>query len=471
MENLLNIKNTEIIHMIGIGGSGMYPLAQILHGKGYSLSGSDNNETDTVEAVRNLGIKVYMGHRQACNAIYDGGSEIPVPSLIVRSAAIKDDNPEIVAARERNIPVIERAELLGYITNQYAKAICVSGTHGKTTVSSMLTYIFLHANLDLSAVIGGKLPILDNGSGRTGESDIMVCEACEYADTFLELSPNISVILNVNCDHLEYFGSMDNLRLSFTRFCNITSDAIVINGDDENTMICVNNSDFSGEIVRFGWSESNDFYPKNISKINGSEFDLFKDGDFLTHIKLNVPGEHNILNAVAACATAYNAGVHETKLAKGLEAFTGAGRRFEVYDCINGITVVDDYAHHPTEITATLKAAKSMKKYKRVYAVHQPFTYSRTKTMLCEFAEALSIADKVTLTEIMGGREVFENDIYAKDLAEKIPDCSWFKTFDEVTDYVVENARTDDLIITLGCGDVNKVAHMIVKKLKKLSNL
>ena len=458
MENLLNLKNK--LHLIGIGGSGMYPLAQILHAKGYILTGSDNNQTDTLDAVRAMGIRVFMGH-------FAENIVLSKADVVIRSAAIKDDNSEIIAARSQNIPIIERAELLGFVTRQYKKAVCVSGTHGKTTVSSMLTYIFMSSRnpaiADVSAVIGGKLGILDNGSGRTGASDIMVCEACEYSDTFLKLDPNISVILNINCDHLEYFKSMENLRLSFTKFCNITSDVLVINGDDANTMLAVSDSDFAGRIITYGISDKNDYYPKNVSK---GEFDLVCRGDFVVSVKLNVPGEHNILNAVAACACAIAAGADGKALVDGLKAFPGAQRRFEVLAKVNGITVVDDYAHHPTEITATLKAAKSMG-YDRVWAVHQPFTYSRTKTMLNEFAEALSIADKVTLTEIMGGREVNNNDVFAKDLAALTQNCNWFESFEEVCAHIVENARNNDLIITLGCGDVNKVAQMIVKNISK----
>ncbi|MCL1904337.1 MAG: UDP-N-acetylmuramate--L-alanine ligase [Oscillospiraceae bacterium] len=462
MENLLKFNN--IIHFVGIGGSGMYPLAQILHAKGYSLTGSDNNQTDTLDAVRKMGIRVFMGHSP--ENLADSSA-----AVIVRSAAIKDDNPEIVAAREKGIPIVERAELLGYITKQFKKAICVSGTHGKTTVSSMLTTIFMSAEkpeiADISAVIGGKLKALNGGSGRTGTSDIMVCEACEYADTFLMLAPNISIILNINRDHLDYFKTMDRLRLSFTRFCNITSDVLIVNGDDENTMRAVQNSDFAGKIIKFGKSGSNDYEPKNIC---GREFDLIYRGDFVTRISLKVPGEHNILNATAACAAAIAAGADPQTLSKGLNAFVGAGRRFEVLGNVNDITIVDDYAHHPTEITATLNAAKDMG-YKRVWAVHQPFTFSRTKTLLNEFASALSIADRVTLTEIMGGREVDNNDIRSKTLADLIDEsknCDVFGDFEDASDYIVEKARPHDLIITLGCGDVNKLSRMILEKLCKI---
>ena len=440
----------------------MYPLAQILHGQGHRLTGSDNNQTDTVEAVRKLGIQVFMGH---------SSDNIANADVVVRSAAIKDDNPEIVAARELGLPIIERAELLGYITAQYSKAICVSGTHGKTTVTSMLAAIFLGGGVDITAVIGGKLSCLDGGSGRIGKSDVMICEACEYSDTFLKLSPNISVILNINCDHLEYFGSMDNLRSSFTKFCDLTTDALVINGDDANTLKSVGDSKFAGKVIKFGRAATNDFYPADVVKTSlGTKFDIFKNGAHFAAVELlsRVPGEHNVLNAVVACAVADFCGVAPDTIVKGLASFGGAGRRFEVLYSENEITVADDYAHHPTEITAVLTAVAGMG-YKRVWAVHQPFTYSRTRTMLNEFAVALSIADKVTLTEIMGGREPNNGDVCATDLACLIPNCKQYATFGEVVDYVVANAQAGDLIITMGCGDINKVAHMIADRLSSSS--
>jgi len=447
------LKNKNQIHFIGIGGSGMYPLAQILRSKGYNLTGSDNNETDTLDAVRKMGITVYLGH--SANNINDA-------DLIVYSAAIKKDNPELVAAAKNNIPAVERSKLLGLVTSWYKKAVCVSGTHGKTTVSSMLTHIFLAENIDVSAVIGGKLKAI-NGSGKAGTSDIMVCEACEFADTFLQLSPDISVILNIDRDHLDYFGTMDNLRLSFTKFCNLTSSVLVINGDDENTRIAAGNSDFAGKTVTFGFGANNGYYPVNIS---GTEFDLYRKGEFLTHISLKIYGVHNILNAVAACAAAIEAGCGPESASIGLSSFEGAGRRFERLAVIDGVTVADDYAHHPAEITVTLKTAKNLG-FKRVWAVHQPFTYSRTAALLNEFADALSIADKVTLTEIMGGREKNDYNVCSKDLADKLGDCKVIADYDNVARFVSENVETDDLIITLGCGDVNKIAHKIVKNLQK----
>ncbi len=454
MENFLIGK--KHIHFIGIGGSGMFPLAQILHGQGYYLTGSDNNETETLKAVRNMGIPVFMGQR---------AENIEGADLIVHTAAIMADNPELIAAKNSGVPVIERSVLLGLITSMYDNAVCVCGTHGKTTATSMLTHIFLADGNDLTAVIGGKLKAI-GGSGICGKSDVMVCEACEFVDTFLKLYPDTAVILNIDCDHLDYFKTMDNLKLSFTKFCNLTTKKNIYNCDDKNTVEAVSAAKSTAELITFGRSESNRYYPQNIRKISDfhTEFDLYRDGESVTTVAIHVPGDHNVLNAVAACAAALENGCRPESLAKGLSTFFGAVRRFEKLAEINGITFVDDYAHHPTEVTSLLKTAKSMN-FKRVWAVHQPFTYSRTATLINEFAEALKIADRVVLTEIMGSREKNTYNIYSKDLAEKIDGAIWFPTFEEVARYVVDNAESGDLVITFGCGDVYKVGYRMIEML------
>ncbi|MCH5323950.1 MAG: UDP-N-acetylmuramate--L-alanine ligase [Eubacterium sp.] len=455
------LKDKKHIHFIGIGGSGMYPLAQILHTKGYYLTGSDNNETETLKAVRNMGIKVFLGHSP---------SNIEGADLIVHTAAIMSDNPELIAAKESGALVVERSELLGLVTSWYDKAVCVSGTHGKTTTSSMLTHILLAADIDISAVIGGKLKAI-GGSGRVGASDTMVCEACEFSNTFLKLYPNISVILNIDADHLDFFKTMDNLRASFTKFIDNTTDIIVINGDDENTILAVKASGFDKEIITFGNTDKNRYYPENIEKVDDfhTDFDLMENGKKLDRISIHVPGGHNVLNAVAAAAAAIAAGAKVEDINKGLATFFGAVRRFERLAEVNGIIVADDYAHHPAEVAATLKTAKGMS-FKRVWAVHQPFTYSRTATLLDEFADALQIADLTVLTEIMGSREKNTYNIYSADLCAKIPGGKWFSTFDEVAQYVADNAESGDFIITLGCGDVYKVAYKIIELLKEKYN-
>lgn len=436
----------------------MYPLAQILHTRGYYLTGSDNNETSTLDAVRKMGIPVVLGQR---------AENIAGADLIVHSAAIMDDNPELMAARASGVLTVERSDLLGLITEEYSKAFCVSGTHGKTTTSSMLTMILLEAGIDLSTVIGGKLKAI-GGSGRAGKSEYMVCEACEFVDTFLKLSPNISIILNIDRDHMDYFKTMENLKHSFTKFCGLTTDLIIANGDDANTMEAVGAADTKARVITFGKTDKNDFYAADIRHLADfhTEFTLMHDGKALCDIAVHVPGIHNVYNAVAACAAAYSAGIPVAALRGGLEKFGGAMRRFERLAKIKGVTFVDDYGHHPAEIAATLKTAKEMS-FKRVWVVHQPFTYSRTAMLLDEFAKALSIADKVVLTEIMGSREKNTYNIYASDLAAKIDGCVWFPTFEEVARYVVDNVRDGDLVITTGCGDVYKVADMMIEMMEK----
>lgn len=462
MENFLTSK--KHIHLIGIGGSGMYPLAQILHSKGYYLTGSDNNETSTLEAVRKMGIPVTLGQR---------AENIEGADCIVYSAAIMEDNPELIAARkaaENGVKLAERSELLGLVTAQFEKTFCVSGTHGKTTTSSMLTCILLAANVDPSAVIGGKLRAI-GGSGRAGNSEYMVCEACEFKDTFLHLFPNISVILNIDEDHMDYFKTMDNLKASFAKFCGLTTDIIIANGDDKNVREVLKSCDTKATIKLYGETEFNHFHPENIRQLgdfhwrfNIEHVDTNID-ETLCEIDLHVPGKHNVYNATAAAAAAYTAGISIDAIKQGLSDFTGAMRRFEKLAEINGVTFVDDYGHHPAEIAATLKTAKAMS-FKRVWCVHQPFTYSRTAMLLDEFAEALKIADKVVLTEIMGSREKNTYNIYSKDLAEKIDGCVWFPTFEEVARYVVDNVEPGDLVITTSCGDVYKVAEMMIKMMK-----
>lgn len=444
------------IHFIGIGGSGMFPLAQILHSEGYYLTGSDNNPSDTLELVKEMGVPVFMGQ---C------AENIVGADLIVHTAAIMADNEELIAAKASGVDVVERSILLGIITSRYSNAICISGTHGKTTATSMLTQILLEADFDPTAVIGGKLPAI-GGNGRVGKTQLMVCEACEFVDTFLELSPNVSVVLNIDQDHMDYFKTMDNLILSFRKFCELTRNDLIINGDDSFVLRAIKG--LQKNITTFGFSNRNDYYADNIVVHEGlhTSFDLKHRGEFVSTLDIYVPGRHNVMNAMAASVAAIGAGATPIQVKEGLSRFKGTGRRFELLGVEKGITIVDDYAHHPTEIKATLEAARQMQ-FKRVIAVHQPFTYSRTKLHLDYFAEVLSIADKTVLSEIMGSREKNTYGIYAKDLCAKIDNCVWFNTFDEITDYVVNYAKKGDLIITLGCGDIYKAAKIILKKLQE----
>lgn len=446
------LKNAKHIHFIGIGGSGIFPLVQILHGQGFRISGSDNNETETLAFERGLGIAVFLGQ---C------AENIVGADLIVYTAAIMSDNPELCAAKASGVPTIERAELLGYLTSLYARCACVCGTHGKTTTTAMLTQLVLGAGLDPTAVIGGKLPII-GGSGRAGKSDVMICEACEFNDHYLQLFPDISIILNVDADHLDYFGSLENIIKSFAKFATLTTKTLIVNGSDENTRKAV--AGVTGkEIITFGWDASCDYSPANVKNIGGarSTFDLVCGGRTLTQITLNIPGRHNVLNAVAACAAAIKLGVPIGLLGDLLATFHGAGRRFEVLGTVRGVTIADDYAHHPTELTATLGAAKELP-FRTVWAVFQPFTYSRTKLLMDEFAAALSLADHVVMSEIMGSREKNTDGVYTAQLAAKVPGSVWFPAFPEIAAYVMAHAKEGDLVLTLGCGDVYKCAKMML---------
>lgn len=450
------LKKVKRIHFIGIGGSGMCPLAEILHGWGYSLSGSDNNKGDTLNRIKALGIPVVMGQK---------AENIGDAEMVVYTAALLKDNPELVAAKESGVPTFERSDLFGAISRMYENCIGVCGTHGKTTVTSMLTQIMIMAGKDPSAVIGGRLPLIGT-NGRIGKSQNFVCEACEFVDTFLHLSPAVAVILNIDEDHLDYFKTLDNLILSFTKFAAMASRTVIYNGDDENTLKAIKN--ITGKkMITFGFEAKNDYNAGEIKYNRGAfpEFNVYEKGKLLGRVKLNVPGKHNILNALAAIAAAIESGVGFSQCIEPLEKFGGAGRRFEFLGEYKGITIADDYAHHPAELKVTLEAAMEMD-FNEVWAVFQPFTFSRTAMLMDDFAEVLKIPQHAVLTEIMGSREVNTYNVYTSQLAEKIPGSVWFNTFDEVVDFVLQNAKSGDLVITLGCGDIYKAAKKMVEKLK-----
>ena len=449
------IFDAKRIHMIGIGGSGMSPLAELLHAKGYAITGSDNNPSYTLERIQSLGIPVAMGHR---------AENIGDADLVIHSAAIMADNPELAEAHRRGIPTLERSYLLGALTRRFDDVIGVCGTHGKTTVTSMIALILCEGGLDPSAVIGGMLPAW-NSNCRIGRSEHLVCESCEYVDTFLKMSPDLAVLLNVDDDHLEYFKTMDRLIESFGRFLGSASRGVLVNGDDEKAMRAAEQA--IGEVVTFGYGEGCDWRPTQIAYVDGAfgSFHLTHRGEDLGEIRLHVPGHHNVLNAVAAAAAAITVGADFPAVQKGLVSFRGAKRRFEILYRDRGITVADDYAHHPSELRATLETAKQLP-YQRVIAVFQPFTYSRTVMLMDDFAQVLSLADQVVLSEIMGSREVNTYGVCSADLAARIDGSVWFSTFDEIADYVAAQAREGDLILTMGCGDIYKAAKKIIALLQ-----
>jgi UDP-N-acetylmuramate--alanine ligase len=355
---------------------------------------------------------------------------------------------------------MERSHLLGALTRYYDNVIGVCGTHGKTSVTSMITQILYLNKIDITAVIGGKLPIIGS-NGRIGKSETMVCEACEFVDTFLQMSPDISVLLNVDNDHLDYFKTMDNLVHSFHKFLKMSKIAYV-NGDDSLALKASEGID--GKVVTFGMNENNDYFASNItSGKKGYSFDVYHGDEKLGNIAMSIPGKHNVYNGLAAFAVCYEQGISADGIKNALEQFTGAGRRFEFLGEYGGFMLADDYAHHPTEIKATLTAAKALP-YKKVTCIFQPFTFSRTALLKDEFIEALSFADEVVLTPIMGSREVNTYGIASEQIAEKLPNAKVIDGFDNIAEYIVKTAKEGDLVITMGGGDIYKAAYKIRDK-------
>ncbi|NLW77981.1 MAG: UDP-N-acetylmuramate--L-alanine ligase [Ruminococcaceae bacterium] len=440
------------VHFIGVGGSGMYPLVQILLAAGHSITGSDVNEGEILDYERRQGVRVDMGH---------AAQNVHGADLVVYSAAIPDNNPERLEADSLGIPCVERSVMLGYVASLYRRPLCIAGTHGKTTATGMAAQILEMAGLDPAAVIGGRLPLI-GGYGKSGTGDGIVVEACEYHNTFLELRPDTAVLLNVDDDHLEFFGSMAGLKAAFRKFCALATGAVIYNGDDAGCREVV--AGLPVALISFGLGAGCNVRAVNLREHRPAlwAFTLQQDGRDLADIALAVPGQHNVYNALAACAGALRLGATAAQCAAGLAAFGGTGRRFEVLGEVNGLTIADDYAHHPAELKAVLSAAKGMG-YKAVWAVFQPYTYSRTQLLLDDFAAVLPIADHVVMTAIMGGRERAEDyTVTTADLAARLPGSVWFETQRAVADYVLAHAQPGDLVLTLGCGDIYKCAHMMV---------
>lgn len=456
-ENILD--NAKKIHFIGIGGSGMCPMAEVLYNNGYEITGSDLSYSDTLDRLKSYGIKITIGQCE---------KNIENPDLVVYTAACKSDNPELSESRRRGIPTFERSVILGELTRKYQNTIGISGTHGKTSTTAMTTQILIEGKKDPSAIIGGKLPYI-GGNSIVGKSDIMVCEACEYVDTFLQLTPAVSVILNIDADHLDYFKTLENIIVSFNKFSLQTTKAIVVNGDNENAMKAIEGLTHL-KIITFGRNENCDYYVTDLNEADTvcEDFTIMHHGEAICRVSLKVPGEHNMMNALAAAATAHYMGTEGQYIKKALEEFGGVHRRFEILGKFDGITVADDFAHHPTELTAVLSSADKMG-YDNVWAIFQPHTFSRTYLLLDDFAKALSIPEHLVMTEILAVREVNTYGIQTSDLEAKIPGSCHFGSFDEIANYVMSKAKKNDLILTLGGGDIYKCANLIAEKYGKLT--
>lgn len=441
-------------HLIGIGGVSMAPLAEVLSGLGVFVTGSDMNRSESVEHLMSLGIDIKIGHAP---------ENIDGADFIVRTAAAREDNVEIAEARKRGIPVFERAEAWGHIMRSYKNAVCVSGTHGKTTTTSMITHIFMNSSIDPTVMIGGTLPLLKAGH-RIGGGDTIVMESCEYYNSFLSFSPTVALILNIEADHLDFFKDIEDIKKSFRKFASLVPEktgTVIANGDDKNTTDALAGLD--RKIITFGLEKTNDVYADNIEFIGStSEFDVVYNGEKFVHLKLNIPGIHNVKNAVAATTAAIILGVEPENIAGALEKFSGAGRRFEYKGEVNGAMVYDDYAHHPGELKALLDMALNLS-YDRVILCFQPHTYSRTKALFDDFVEQLARADKAYLCEIYAAREQNTIGISSRDLCDKIPGSEYFATFEELEEKLRREAKKGELILTVGAGNIYRVGEEIVK--------
>ncbi len=455
----IDFKHPCNIYFIGIGGISMSGFAQLLQEYGFSISGSDANESKITKHLEELGIHINYGQR-AENITKD-------IELVVYTAAIHPDNPEFKAAAELGLPMMERAEMVGQVMKNYNNAIAIAGTHGKTTTTSMVSHIFLEAVQDPTISVGGILKAID-GNIRVGHSENFITEACEYTNSFLKFHPTAGVILNIDADHLDFFKDLDDIRNSFRQFSQLLPEdgVLIINGDIPDWKEITKG--LACQVITFGLTADCDYVADNISfDENGfGHFDLMHNGKKIDSISLHVIGKHNVANALSAIALAQYYHIDMDSIKKGLLAFEGTQRRFELKGSFQGVTVVDDYAHHPTEIKATLTAAEKYP-HKHLWCVFQPHTYSRTKALLHEFAEALSLAENVILTDIYAAREKDPGDISSITLQEEMKklgkDVYHFSSFEEIEKFLSEKCINGDLLITMGAGDVVTIGENLIQ--------
>ncbi|WP_087064366.1 UDP-N-acetylmuramate--L-alanine ligase [Intestinibacillus massiliensis] len=459
MNHILSIKpyieNHNVIHLIGIGGVSMNSLAELLLSLGARVTGSDRQETAVTERLERLGARITYAHQP---------ENVEGAALIIRTSAIHDENPEIVRANQLSIPVVERAAAWGCLMADYDNVICLSGTHGKTTTTSMMAMITMQAGLDPTVMVGSQLPAI-GGTLRIGEKGYFVAESCEYCNSFLNFCPTVAAILNVEADHLDFFKDIDDIIHSFHEFCLLTPEngAVVVNADDENAMRAVQG--VGRETITFGTGAGAHVRPEHISIRNGYySFDVMAGGEMFTSVTLSVPGYHNMMNALACCAISLFLKIDPEQVRLGLAAFTGSSRRFQLTGRMaSGAVVVDDYAHHPSEMRATLSAARQMD-FSRIICAFQPHTYTRTKALFNEFVEALGMCDQAVLAPIYAAREKNTVGISSADLAAKIEGAVSLGTFEEIAAYLRSIAREGDLILTMGAGDIDRVGRLLVEE-------
>ena len=441
-------------HLVGIGGVSMCPLAEVLKGMGLEVQGSDMTESDTVKHLRSLGIPVSIGH---------SAENLGACDFVVRTAAVHDGNPEIAGAIARKIPVYERAQAWGAIMRRYPNALCVAGTHGKTTTTSMCTHIFMAAEKDPTVMIGGTLPLLGSGY-RVGQGDTIILESCEYCNSFLSFYPTVAVILNVEEDHLDFFKDLADIQHSFRSFAELVPAAgsVVVNADNAPAMEAVAGLDRS--VLTFGLDHPADCTAVNLREENGfPAFDVVIRGETYAHVALRVHGHHNVLNALAAATAAYVLGLPGSAVEEGLSSFTGAGRRFEFKGSWNGADIYDDYAHHPDELHALLCTCRELTEYKRLVVAFQPHTYSRTAKLFDRFVEELKLADVAIVAEIFAAREQNTLGISSADLCRQIPGSVYCSTLDKTAAELRKVVRPGDLVLTVGAGDIYRAGEKLLE--------
>ncbi len=457
---MFDLHDYQNIHAIGIGGIGLSAICEILLSRGYNVSGSDMNESEMTKRLAQMGARIYIGHRE---------ENVENTDLIVYSAAIGHDNPELFRAEELGIPCLSRAEMLGQLMSEYENSIAVSGTHGKTTTTSMVSLIMKNAGMDPTILIGGNLSEI-GGNCRVGSSGYFVTEACEYVDSFLSLKPRIEIILNIDSDHLDYFKDINQIVKSFETFAGLVPEDGLIIAYSANPFVNQVVSRYKN-VITFGLNDDCTFFAKNIRfDENGNPgFDVYGEEGFLTEIRLSVPGEHNVLNAMAAFACTHVLGAGIDVIRDTLATFKGTERRFDIIGTAsNGAKIVDDYAHHPTEIKATLSASKNVP-HNELWVCFQPHTYTRTIALFDEFADAFDTVDHLIIADIYAAREKNIYKVSSEQLMDKIKethpdkDVLYIGDFEEMANYVRTHSNKGDMVITMGAGDIYKVGEMLLK--------
>ena len=448
------LKSGKTCHIVGIGGVSMSPLSEILHGMGVRITGSDINDSPSIGKLRSMGMNVNIGHR---------AENVQEAGFIIRTAAAREDNIEIIAARRQGIPVFERAEAWGYIMSGYKKALCIAGVHGKTTTTSMVTHILLAAGTDPTIMIGGTLPILGSGY-RVGKGDVIALESCEYYNSFHKFCPTVAVVLNVDSDHLDFFNDIDDLKSSFRKFASLVPDDghIVCNGDDENTMEAL--APLGRKLLTFGFNKGSVVRGVNMQPDGWRpSLDVVYNGKPFCRITLRIPGAHNLKNALAAAASAIAVGIPAEAIERGLYGYSGVGRRFEYKGSFSGADVYDDYAHHPRELRALIDAVSTLN-YKRTILAFQPHTFSRTRALFSDFVTELSRVDVAFLAEIYAAREKDDASVSSGDLAAAVPGARCCATLTELTEEIAAIACEGDVIVTVGAGDIYKVGNSLTSR-------